>query len=270
VGTAWSKMPSGHRKYRSRAPVIVGSNPTRPTIEEPLSKRQIIHDKLSKRKLVVLTFVTLDGVMQAPGGPEEDTIGGFKHGGWSVGYWDDSLASEMNEQMSRPYDILLGRKTYEIFAAHWPAVKDPFAERINNARKYVASKTLKKADWTNSTLLKKDVVQEIKDLKDRDGPEIQVHGSGNLIQTLLKNDLVDEFRLKIYPVVLGKGKKLFAEGTFPAGFKLAYHKITPSGVVVANYERAGNVKTGSFASETQTERVGSGRTRTTEKNPVER
>jgi len=202
---------------------------------------------LSKRRLVVLTFVTLDGVMQAPGGPEEDPIGGFKHGGWSVGYWDDSLASVMNDQMSMPYDLLLGRKTYEIFAAHWPHAKDPVAEKINNARKYVASKTLKKVDWTNSTLLKKDIAQEIRDLKDRDGPEIQVHGSGNLIQTLLKNDLVDEFRLKIYPVVLGKGKKLFAEGTIPGGFRLVYSKTTPSGVIVATYERAGEVKTGSFA-----------------------
>ena len=185
--------------------------------------------------------------MQAPGGPEEDPIGDFKHGGWSVGYWDDSLAGVMNEQMSMPYDLLLGRKTYEIFAAHWPHAKDPFADRINNARKYVASKTLKKVDWTNSTLLKKDVVQEIKDLKERDGPEIQVHGSANLIQTLLKNDLVDEFRLKIYPVVLGKGKKLFAEGTIPAGFKLSSSRTTPSGVIVATYQRAGEVKTGSFA-----------------------
>jgi len=185
--------------------------------------------------------------MQSPGGPEEDPVGGFKHGGWSVGYWDDSLSSVMNEQMSMPYDLLLGRKTYEIFAAHWPRAKDPFAERINNARKYVASKTLKKVDWTNSTLLKNDIVQEIKNLKDRDGPEIQVHGSANLIQTLLKNDLVDEFRLKIYPVVLGKGKKLFAEGTIPAGFKLAYSNTTASGVIVATYQRAGEVKTGSFA-----------------------
>jgi dihydrofolate reductase len=172
------------------------------------------------RKLVVLSFITLDGVMQAPGGPEEDPTGGFKHGGWSVGYWDDFLGNVMGEQMSEPFDLLLGRKTYEIFAAHWPYVKgdDPFAARINNAKKYVVSKTLSKVDWSNSTLIKSDVVSEIKKLKEQNGPELQVHGSGNLIQTLLKHDLIDEFRLKIYPVALGKGKRLFAEGTIPASF----------------------------------------------------
>jgi dihydrofolate reductase len=206
---------------------------------------------LPKRKLVVLTFVTLDGIMQAPGGPEEDSAGGFKLGGWSVGYWDDFLGNIMSEQMSKPYDLVLGRKTYEIFAAHWPHQKDPFAAKLNNARKHVVSKTLTKADWNNSTLIKDNPVQEIRKLKDQDGPELQVHGSGNLIQTLLKNDLVDEFRLKIYPVVLGKGKRLFAEGTIPAGFRLIESKTSPSGVIVATYERAGEVKTGSFAMDQQ-------------------
>ncbi len=207
------------------------------------------------RRLVVLSFITLDGVMQAPGGPEEDPTGGFKHEGWAVGYWDDFLGNVMVEQMSKPFDLLLGRRTYEIFAAHWPYVKgdDPFAARINNAKKYVVSNTLSEVDWTNSTLVKGDVVQEIMNLKEQDGPELQVHGSGNFIQTLLKHDLVDEFRLKIYPVTLGKGKRLFAEGTIPAGFKLLDSKTSTNGVIVATYERAGEVKTGSFGLENPTE-----------------
>ena len=199
------------------------------------------------RNLVVLTFVTLDGVMQAPGGPEEDPASDFKWGGWSVGYWDDALGRAMGEQMGHPYDLLLGRKTYEIFAAHWPHSTDPGAEGLNNARKYVASRTLKRLDWKNSALLGPNIVQEIKDLKQKTGPEIQVHGSANFVQTLLKNDLVDEFHLKIYPVVLGKGKRLFAEGTIPAGFKLVKSETTPTGVIVATYARAGEPKTGSFA-----------------------
>jgi dihydrofolate reductase len=164
------------------------------------------------RKLVVLSFITLDGVMQAPGGPEEDPTGGFKHGGWVAGYFDDLLGKAMVDQMSRPFDLLLGRKTYEIWAAHWPYVKtkeDPIAVGINNARKYVASKTLKKLDWSNSKRIKADVAKEVQKLKEQDGPEIQVHGSGNLIQTLLKHDLVDELWLKILPITLGGGKRLF-------------------------------------------------------------
>ncbi len=179
------------------------------------------------RRLVVLSFITLDGVMQAPGGPEEDTTGGFKYGGWSVGYWDDSLAAAMGQQMSKPYDLLLGRKTYEIFAAYWPHAKDEFAAKINTARKYVVSRTLSRVDWQNSTLVNGDVPREIKRLKEQDGPELQVHGSGNLIQTLHKHSLVDELRLKIYPVALGTGKRLFAEGTIPAGLKLVDFKTRP-------------------------------------------
>ena len=205
------------------------------------------------RRLVVLSFVTLDGVMQAPGGPKEDTTGGFSYGGWSAGYWDDALARAMSEQMSEPYDMLLGRKTYEIFASHWPHAKDDFAARINNARKYVVSRTLSRVDWQNSTLVKGDVPREIKKLKEQNGPELQVHGSGNLIQTLLKHDLVDELRLKIYPVALGTGKHLFAEGTIPAGLKLVDSKTTASGVIIATYQRAGAVKIGSFALESQTQ-----------------
>lgn len=201
------------------------------------------------RKLIVLSFITLDGVMQAPGGPEEDPTGGFKHGGWVTGYFDDFLGKVMAGQMSRPFDLLLGRKTYEIFAAHWPHVKtdkDPIAARINNAKKYVASKTLTKLDWRNSELIKGDAAKEVRKLKEQDGPEIQVHGSGNLIQTLLKHDLVDELWLKIFPVTLGMGKRLFAEGTIPAGFNLLESSATPSGVIVATYMRTGEVKTGSF------------------------
>jgi len=153
----------------------------------------------------------------------------------------------MTEQMSRPFDLLLGRKTYEIFAAYWPHQKDPGAAGLNNAKKYVASKTPLKLDWSNSTLISGDVVQEIKKLKKQDGPELQVHGSGNLIQTLLKHDLVDELWLKIFPITLGMGKRLFAEGTTAAAFTLREAKTSPSGVIVASYDRAGEVQTGSFA-----------------------
>jgi len=203
------------------------------------------------RKLVVLSFMTLDGVVQAPGGPDEDPTGGFQHGGWTVGYWDDFLGNVMGEQMGRPFDLLLGRKTYEIFAAHWPHVNgdDPIANKLNSARKYVVSRTLRKLEWANSVLVKGDVAREIKKLKERDGPELQVHGSGSLIQTLLKHDLVDEFLLKIFPVTLGAGKRLFAEGTIPAGFKLLESKTSTKGVLIASYGRSGDVKFGSFAME---------------------
>lgn len=206
------------------------------------------------RKLTVLTFITLDGVMQAPGGPQEDTSGGFKYGGWVAGYWDDILGGVMGQQMAEPFDLLLGRKTYEIFAAYWPYVKsdDPdgsIADKFNSAKKYVASTTLRNLDWNNSMLLKGDTVQEIKNLKAQTGPELQVHGSGNFIQTLLKNDLVDELRLKIFPITLGTGKRLFSDGTVPAGFRLIGSKTSTTGVIVANYERAGKAKTGLLASE---------------------
>jgi len=200
------------------------------------------------RKIAVLSFVTLDGVMQAPGGPDEDPSGNFKHGGWSVGYWDDFMGKVMSEQMGHPYDLLLGRKTYEIFAAYWPKAKDvPGADGLNKARKYVVSKTLGKLDWNNSVLVTGNIPEEIKKLKRVDGPELQVHGSSNLIQTLLKHDLVDEFRLKIYPVSIGHGKRLFGDGTIPASFKLLESKSSPSGVIIATFGRDGAIKTGSFA-----------------------
>ena len=199
------------------------------------------------RKIVVLSFVSLDGVMQAPGGPDEDTSSGFKYGGWTVPYSDESSGKLMLEQMSMPFDLLLGRKTYDIFAAYWPKQTGPIADPFNKTTKFVVSHQQLKLDWENSVLIDGDVVARLKELKQQDGPMLQVHGSGNLIQTLLKNDLVDELWLKIFPVTLGKGKRLFAEGTMPAGFELTASQATPSGVIFANYKRAGEVKTGSLA-----------------------
>jgi len=198
------------------------------------------------RKLIVLTFMTLDGVMQAPGGPEEDTSGGFKFGGWSVGYFDDVVGQAMGEQMGHPFDLLLGRRTFDIFATFWPKVTDETGRGINSATKYVVSHRPVNLDWKTTVLITGDVVDKIKKLKAEDGPELQVHGSGDLIQTLLKNDLVDELWLKTFPVVLGTGKRLFARGTIPAGFTLLRSTISPSGVVIGTYARAGEVKIGSF------------------------
>ena len=200
------------------------------------------------RKIVVNSFVTLDGVMQAPGGPEEDTDGGFKYGGWSFHYWDDMMGKTMDEFMSKPFDLLLGRRTYQIFAAHWPKItNDPAADKLNSVKKYVVSKTLDKADWNNSQLIKTDVVKEIKKLKDKEGPEIQVHGSSSLIQTLLKNDLADEYNLWVFPVTVGKGKRLFGEGTLAENWTLKQSKASSTGVVINTYVPAGELKTGSFA-----------------------
>ncbi len=200
------------------------------------------------RKLIVLTFVSLDGVMQAPGGPQEDTSGGFTQGGWSVGYWDETLNQTMEEQMGHPFDLLLGRKTYDIFAGAWPTI-DP-ASPINSTTKYVVTHRPIPADtpiWKNSVAISKNVPEEIKKLKQQNGNEIQVHGSSEMIQTLLQHDLVDELWLKIYPVTLGKGKRLFGSGTIPAGFKLISSKTSLSGVIIANYTREGPIKIGSFA-----------------------
>jgi dihydrofolate reductase len=191
--------------------------------------------------------------MQAPGGPDEDTSGRFKHGGWVAGYWDGVLERVMSEQMGNPYDLLLGRKTYEIFAGYWPKAKDdPFADKLNNAQKYVVSKTLRKLDWKNSTLVTGNIPEEIKKLKKQDGPELQVHGSSNLIQTFLKHDLVDEFRVKIFPITIGHGKRLFGNDTIPASFKLLESKTSTTGVIVATYRREGEIKTGSFDLDNQT------------------
>jgi dihydrofolate reductase len=201
------------------------------------------------RPIIVLSFVTLDGVMQAPGGPTEDSSGGFAYGGWVVPYFDEFAGKVMTEQLSRPFDLLLGRTTYEIFASYWPNhddAKNPAASGLNKATKYVVSPAPMELTWKGSVLVTGDVVSAIKALKREVGPELQVHGSGNLIQTLLRHDLVDELWLKIFPLTLGSGKRLFAEGTMPAAFRLTMSAVSPSGVIVANYERAGEVKTGSF------------------------
>jgi dihydrofolate reductase len=206
------------------------------------------------RKLTVNTFLTVDGVMQAPGGPEEDPTGGFTHGGWSVNYWDEAMGQNMGEFMGKPFDLLLGRKTYEIFAAHWPHITDdPTADALNSATKHVASRTLDEVEWANSILIEGDVAEYVAKLKEGDGPEIQVHGSGDLIQTLLEHDLVDELRLWIFPLLLGTGMGLFADGTIPAGLRLVDSQTSSTGVLMTTYERAGEIEYGSFALEEPTE-----------------
>jgi dihydrofolate reductase len=192
------------------------------------------------RKIIVLEFITLDGVMQAPGGPEEDTSNGFKYGGWTAPYFDKASGKIMEKQM-KAADLLLGRKTFEIFASYWPKHADNWPG-INDVTKYVMSKTMKKSDWKNTVFIKS--LADIKKLKNSKGSDIKVWGSGKLVQLLLKNDLVDELWLKIYPLTLGRGKKLFDNGTNPAAFTLTESSVTPSGVIVANYKRAGKVKTG--------------------------
>ena len=194
------------------------------------------------RKIIVLTFITLDGVMQAPGGPEEDTAGGFQYGGWVAPYVDEVSDKVMQKQME-PTDILLGRKTFEIFSSYWPQHAEQWPG-INEVTKYVMSRTMEKSDWKNSVFLKS--VADIENLKNSKGSDIKVWGSGNLVQTLLENDLVDELWLKIYPLTLGKGKKLFENGAIPAAFTLIESTVTPAGVIVASYKRAGKVITGSI------------------------
>jgi len=198
------------------------------------------------RSLLVTTFVTLDGVMQAPGGPEEDPSGGFRYGGWSVNYWDDQMGQAMGQIMGQPFDLLLGRKTYEIFAAYWPTSTDPGAKPLNDATKYVASRSDRSLDWGPSVLIR-DVAQEVAALKQGDGPQLQVHGSGNLIQTLLKEGLVDRMVVWTFPVLIGEGKRLFADGTVPAGLRLVDSTIASTGVSILTYEPAGELVTGSFA-----------------------
>jgi dihydrofolate reductase len=199
------------------------------------------------RKVIVISMITLDGVMQAPGGPEEDTSGGFKYGGWVFPYADEYGSQVLNEQLGHPFDLLLGRKTYDIWKQYWPQHKDGFiGAAFDRATKFVASTTLTESGWEKTVILKDNVVDEIKKVKQSDGPELQVHGSGNLIQTLLKNDLVDELWLKIFPITLGTGKRLFVDGAIPAAFALEDCSHSPSGVIFATLRRAGEVKTGSF------------------------
>ncbi len=215
------------------------------------------------RKLVVSTFLTLDGVMQAPGGPDEDRDGGFEHGGWSMRYGDDMMGKLIVEQMLQADALLLGRRTYEIFAAYWPRITDrndpsyeiemgqrvqgQLASKLNSMRKYVASRTLRRAEWHNSTLLPGDAAAAVARLKEEEaGGEIQVAGSSNLIQTLLKHDLIDEFRLWVFPVMIGSGKRLFGNGTIPGALRLVDTKASSTGVVIHRFERAGKLEHGSF------------------------
>lgn len=203
------------------------------------------------RKLIVSTFVSLDGVMQAPGGPDEDDSGGFTQGGWSVSFWDEQMGNVMTEAMGVPFDLVLGRRTYDIFAAFWPnaGAENPGAKPLNDATKYVASRGRPTLTWDRSILLEGDVAEAIATLKRGDGPELQVHGSGDLVQTLLRHGLIDEYRLWVFPVVVGSGRRLFADGAIPAALKLVDSTVSSTGVVIGTYEPAGELVTGTFAPE---------------------
>lgn len=211
------------------------------------------------RKIVVGAFVSLDGVMQAPGGPEEDPTGGFRYGGWVAGRWDEVVGASISESFAAPFDLLLGRKTYDIFAAHWPFIQhDPsasnfdalnadIARRFNAITKYVATHRPESLTWQNSQALGHDVVARVRQLKQQDGHTLLTQGSTELIRILLTHDLVDELRLVTFPLVLGQGKRLFDSGVHPGAFELTNSTISPSGAVIATYQRAGDVTTGSFA-----------------------
>jgi len=199
------------------------------------------------RKLLVTSFLTLDGVCQAPGAPEEDESGGFTHGGWSVNYWDETMDGVMGVIMGKPYDLLLGRRTYDIFANYWPQHADEGGgQSLNAATKYVVSASQPELPWGPAVLIEGDVPAEIAKLKEGEGPELQVHGSGNLVQTLLRHALIDEFHLHVFPVLLGSGRRLFADGTIPAGLKMIDHKTSATGVFSATYTPAGELVTGTF------------------------
>jgi dihydrofolate reductase len=200
------------------------------------------------RKLLVTTFLTLDGIMQAPGGPGEDDDNGFAYGGWSVNFWDDKMGEVMGEIMAHPFDLVLGRRTYDIFAGYWPTAPDDAGGKpLNDATKYVVSRGKPTLDWKESVLIEGDAATGIAALKRTDGPELQVHGSGNLIQTLLRNNLVDEFHLWVFPVVVGSGKRLFADGAIPAALKLLDTTVSTTGVVIGTYVPGGELVTGSFS-----------------------
>ena len=196
------------------------------------------------RKVIVIEFMTLDGVIQAGGGPDEDTSGGFAYGGWEVPYGDEVVGGAIRKQMGMNFDLLLGRRTFDIWAPYWPKHGDIWPG-ANSATKYVASNTLTSSDWQPTVFLGGDLADKVRDLKGQPGPDLHVYGSANLVQTLMKHDLVDEFWLKIYPLTLGSGKRLFVEGTIPAAFKVTESKISPNGIIMVNYARAGAVKTGS-------------------------
>ena len=200
------------------------------------------------RKLTANTFLSVDGVMQAPGGPGEDHDGGFAYGGWSFHYWDDRMGTLMGEVMAEPFDLVLGRRTYDIFAAHWPhSTDEEAAGPLNNATKYVASRGKPDLSWDRSVLLDGDAADSVAALKQGDGPELQVHGSADLLQTLVKHGLVDEYRIWTFPVLLGPGKRLFAGGTVAAGLRLVDSTVSTTGVVINTYRPAGELVTGSFA-----------------------
>jgi dihydrofolate reductase len=199
------------------------------------------------RKLIVSTFLSLDGVMQAPGGPGEDDSGGFTLGGWSVNYWDDLMGQVMGEATSRPFAMVLGRRTYDIMAAYWPyASEEAGAKVFNDATKYVASRGRPTLEWSNSVLIEGDAADGLAALKQEDGPELQVHGSADLIQSLLRRNIIDEYRLWVFPVIIGSGKRLFADGAIPAALRLVDSKVATTGVVIGTYEPAGEIATGSF------------------------
>jgi len=202
------------------------------------------------RKVIVAAFVSLDGVMQAPGGPEEDESGGFKYGGWTVPHFDEEVGEAMGALFSKPYELLLGRRTYDIFAAHWPnAETGPDAElakQFNSTIKYVATRSSERLAWRHSVAIH-DVVAEVTRIKQGAGPDLLIQGSSGLIQTLLQARLIDQFNLLVFPVVLGAGKRLFAEGTTAMGLRLASSKASRSGVIISSYVPGGDVKTGSFA-----------------------
>jgi dihydrofolate reductase len=200
--------------------------------------------------LTVNTFMSLDGVMQAPGGPDEDPTGGFAFGGWAVNFFDDEMMGRM--ERAEPYELLLGRGTYEIFAAHWPYAEGPIADRLNSIRKHVASTTLERVEWSNAVLIDGDVAEYVRALKREDGPEIQVHGSPGLIQTLLRERLVDEYRLWIFPAVLGAGKRFFGDGTVPGALELLSSTVSKTGVTTLTYRHAGAIAPGSFEFEEPT------------------
>jgi dihydrofolate reductase len=198
------------------------------------------------RKIIIASYITMDGVLQAPGGPEEDRSNGFKWGGWSFHYWDELMNNILGKIMSTPFDLLLGRRTYEIFAAHWPYQNDAIGETFNRINKYVVATTPIDLSWKNSILVNKDVVNELKKLKKQDGPDLLVFGSSRLIQTLLSNHMVDVLHTWIFPITLGEGKKLFEEGTQAQQWKLTESVMSTTGVVIASYVPDGEVKFGSF------------------------
>ena len=195
------------------------------------------------RKVIVLEHISLDGVIQAPGGPDEDTSGGFAYGGWIAPISDEVLGTALRKQMNLPFDLLLGRKTFEIWAPYWPHQGDAWPG-VNTATKYVASNTRTSSEWHPSVFLNGDIAEKVAKIKSQSGPDLHVWGSGHLLQTLMKHDLVDAFWLMIYPITLGAGKRLFANGTIPAAFKVTESKVASSGVIVVNYERAGAITTG--------------------------